>query len=188
MKEQLLSLFNEYPQGAFLISILLSILVALPGILPSVFITAANLYFFGFWVGLLVSFIGEALGALMAFLLYRRGFRRLAVSKLDAYPKAKRLVEAEGREAFMLIFSLRLLPFIPSGLVSFAAAIGRVTTGGFFLASSLGKIPALFIEAWSVYEITKFGWQGKLILFLAAIILIILAFRKLKKKPTNFNS
>ena len=172
MKEEILSLFREHAQLAILISIGISILIALAGILPSVFLTAANVLFFGFWNGAAISFAGEALGALVAFYVYRKGFKERLQAPLHHYPRLEQLVNAEGRKAFLLIFSLRLIPFVPSGLVTFAAATGRVRTGTFLLASSLGKIPALLMEAYAVYQVTNFGWQGKAILTLIALVLL----------------
>jgi uncharacterized membrane protein YdjX (TVP38/TMEM64 family) len=52
----------------------------------------------------------------------------------------------------------------------------------FLTASSLGKIPALLLEAYSVYQVTRPGWQGKLILALAAALLL---FFLLKRKKTS---
>ena len=125
--------------------------------------------------------MGEAIGAGIAFMLYRKGFKNNAQKLIEKYPKLKRLLFAERREALSLIFSLRLIPFVPSGLITFAAAIGRVSLFVFFIASSLGKIPALFIEAWSVYEVSEFGWQGKLILFAIAVGLLYYLIKKSKK-------
>jgi uncharacterized membrane protein YdjX (TVP38/TMEM64 family) len=184
MQEKLLEIFNQYPHLAILISIVISIVVALLGLVPSVFVTAANIYFFGFWKGTAVSLAGEALGAIIAFIMYRKGFRKATHNALEKYPKAQRLVDAEGREAFTLILALRLIPFVPSGLVTFAAAIGKVTAGVFFAASTIGKIPALMIEAYSVYQVSEFGWQGKAILGVAAVALIVWVIRKRKKKKT----
>jgi uncharacterized membrane protein YdjX (TVP38/TMEM64 family) len=182
LKEQILTIFREYPNAAIFISLAVSIVVALPGIVPSVFITAANILFFGFWKGTLISFLGEALGAIIAFWLYRKGFKKKAHHQLQKFPQAQRLIEAEGRQAFLLILSLRLLPFIPSGLVTFAASIGKVSTLIFLTASSLGKIPALLIEAYSVYQVTQFGWQGKLILLIAAIAIAFMALKKASER------
>src|SRR6187551_1388982 len=91
---------------------------------------------------------------------------------MQKYPKVKRLLEANNKEAFSLIFSLRLIPFVPSGLITFSAAVGKVSFGIFIISSSLGKLPALLMEAYSVYEVTKFGWQGKIILLAVAIGLL----------------
>lgn len=75
MKQDVLELFNNYPQYAFLLSISINVLIAVLGVVPSVFLTAANVLFFGFWQGTIISFAGEAIGAFIAFTLYRFGFK-----------------------------------------------------------------------------------------------------------------
>lgn len=181
MINSLLQLFREYHDLAILISICISIIIALLGVVPSVFITAANILFFGFWNGTLISFLGEAMGAAIAFYLYRKGFKKTVEKRLDQYPKLKRLINATGKEAFGLIFSLRLIPFVPSGLITFAAAVGKVSPPIFITASSLGKIPALLIEAYAVYEVAAFGWQGKLILVIVALGLVYWIIKRINK-------
>ena len=187
MKQQVIDLFLQYPQAAFLTSMILSIGIAVLGLVPSFFITAANILFFGFWKGVLISFAGQAAGAIVAFLLYRKGFKKATVVSLARFPRAKRLLEAGNKEAFMLVLSLRLLPFVPSGLITFAAAIGKISAGSFVLASSLGKIPALLLEGYSVYEVTKFGWQGKILLALLGITLAWISWKRFEggKKEIN---
>jgi len=182
VENSLLDLFKEYSHLAVLISICISILIAVIGVLPSVFITAANILFFGFWTGTFISFLGETIGAGIAFLLYRSGFKRSVEKRMDKYPKVKNLMDARGKEAFWLILSLRLIPFVPSGLITFAAAVGKVAFPIFFVASSVGKLPALLMEGYSVYAVSEFGWQGKLILAVSAAGLL---FWVLKKKSTR---
>ena len=177
MKETVLQLFQQHPQLAFIISLLISIFIAVAGVLPSFFVTAANIIFFGFWQGILISFLGEAIGAVVAFLLYRKGFKKNVAARLQKIPRAQALVNAEGKQAFILILSLRLIPFVPSGLVTFAAAIGRVNLSTFVFASSLGKLPALLLEGYSVYQVSQFNWQGKIILAVVAIMLIYYALK-----------
>ena len=140
MKETVLQLFQQHPELALILSLLISIFIAVAGVLPSFFVTAANIIFFGFWQGILISFLGEAIGAVVAFLLYRKGFKKNVAARLQKIPRAQALVNAEGKQAFILILSLRLIPFVPSGLVTFAAAIGRVNLSTFVFASSLGKL------------------------------------------------
>lgn len=172
MQEKLLDIFHLHPQAAILISLLASIFVAVLGLIPSVFITAANILFFGFWPGMFISLAGEALGAIVAFILYRSGFRKISHHSLSRFPRLLRLIDSRGSEAFLLIIALRLIPFVPSGLVTFAAAIGKVTSPVFIIASTVGKIPSLLIEAYSVTQIAEFSWQGKLILAVSAVALI----------------
>ena len=182
MKETILALFQQHPQLAVGISLGLSIIVALLGLVPSVFITAANLLFFGFWNGTLLSFLGETIGAVVAFFLYRSGFKKASQNGFEKFPRLKKLLEAKGREAFLLILSLRLIPFVPSGLVTFAAAVGNTSVAVFLLASSLGKIPALLLEAYSVYAVAQASWQGSVILALAACFILYRLLKSRKKK------
>lgn len=182
MKEQVLYLFQQHPQLAVVISLAISILIAVLGLVPSVFVTAANLLFFGFWKGTLISFAGEALGAAVAFVLYRYGFRKKTETGLQRFPKAQQLLHAQGREAFLLILSLRLLPFVPSGLVTFAAAVGTVAPLLFIVASSLGKIPALLLEAHTVQAVVNRSWIGTIVLAAVAVFLLVRLLRRKQLK------
>jgi len=180
VKQYVLQLFHNYPQYAFLFSIGFNILIAVLGVVPSVFLTAANILFFGFWQGTIISFAGETIGALIAFILYRFGFKKRVKEKMHEYPVVGKLLDAKGKEAFYAIFSLRLIPLIPSGIITFTAAVGRVSSVTFFIASSVGKIPALLIEAYAAYQVTEFHWQGKVILLLVGLWLL---YRIIRKKP-----
>lgn len=184
MEEQVIALFHTYPSIAFLISIAINIGISILGVVPSVFLTAANLVVFGFWKGTFLSFVGEAVGAIVSFLLYRKGFRKLSETKWFSYPKVKRLLAAEGKEAFLLVLSLRLLPFVPSGIVTFVAAIGRMSLLLFVAASSLGKLPALLLEAYSVYQVMNWTWQGKVISTVFAVFLFIFTWKKVVQNKT----
>ena len=181
VKQDVLKLFNDYPQYAFLFSIGINIIIAVIGVIPSVFLTAANVLFFGFWPGTLISFVGESVGAFIAFVLYRLGFKKNVQKNVNNFPAVNKLLQAEGKEAFFAIISLRLIPFIPSGIITFAAAIGKVGYLTFFVASSLGKMPALLIEAYAAYEVTAFSWQGKVILLVAGIYLLYVIVKKARK-------
>jgi uncharacterized membrane protein YdjX (TVP38/TMEM64 family) len=180
MKQDVLQLFGAYPGFAILISIGLNVIIAILGVVPSIFLTAANVLFFGFWPGTLISFAGECIGNLAAFVLYRQGFKRKVQNAISKYPPVQKLLYAQGKDAFYAIVSLRLIPFIPSGIITFAAAVGKVRLTTFFVASSAGKIPAIFIEAYAAYQVTAFGWQGKLILLLAGIYFLYLFFKRRK--------
>ena len=68
---------------------------------------------------------------------------------------------------------------MPSGLVTFAPAVGRVSVLVFLIASSLGKLPALLLEGYAVYQVTEFTWQGKIILTIIALIILYFAFRRI---------
>ncbi|HZG61809.1 MAG TPA: VTT domain-containing protein [Anoxybacillus sp.] len=157
-----------------------NVLISIFGVIPSVFLTAANLIVFGFWEGTFISFIGEAVGAAIAFLVYRKGFQRVFENKLSDYPRVKPLLDAKGKKTFLLILSLRIMPLIPSGVVTLAAAISQVSLALFVTASTIGKAPALLLEAYSVNEMTRWTTNGKVILGLCSVLLLVISLKKWK--------
>ncbi|HHW39020.1 MAG TPA: VTT domain-containing protein [Bacillales bacterium] len=169
---------------AAMVSILLSIIIAVAGLIPSTFITAANIIFFGFQTGLVISIIGEAAGAIISFLLYRIGFKAIEkrVSKPINNRFLERLKSAKGMEAIILVLILRILPFVPSGLVTLAASISKMNIIHFAFASTLGKIPALFIEAYSVFQFLtwKFQYQIGATIFALAVLTIYIIWSRRK--------
>ncbi|MGD7049917.1 VTT domain-containing protein [Rossellomorea marisflavi] len=184
-QQQTIDLFLAYESIAVVISIVLNIVISVLGVVPSVFLTAANLAVFGLWGGIGVSFIGEVIGALIAFFLYRKGFGQLKDRKGFPNPKVQRLLVASGKDSFLLILSLRIMPFVPSGLVTFIAAIGKTPWPIFAAASSLGKIPAILIEGFSVYQVIQWTGMGKWILASLAGIFIFLTLRRLYSRPSS---
>lgn len=172
MSEYVVELLRNYREAAIVISIFINIVISVLGLVPSVFLTAANLIVFGFEKGVLVSFIGEGIGAIVSFILYRKGLRRFSETKVFKSAVVKRLLEVEGKQAFMLVLSLRLLPFVPSGVITFIAAIGKMGLWVFGISSTIGKLPALLLEAYSVNHIIRWTLQGKVILTIFALIIL----------------
>ena len=181
MKEAVLHFFQQYPNMAILSAFVFSAVIAFIGLIPSFFITAANVRFFGFWEGLVITLFGEALGVLLAFLLYRKGFKKGVTHKLEKYKKVKALLEASPRDAFWLIFSLRVIPLAPSGLVTFTAAMSRISAGAFIAACFLGKAPSLLLEAYAAYQAIHFRWQRRIILVVLAAVLLFFVIRHIIK-------
>lgn len=158
--------FLEFMTGmpvwlAILVSVLVSILISVAGVVPSAFLTAANIIYFGFSGGLLLSILGEASGAVISFFLYRLGMKKLSSKQenIRSHKWIEKLKTTSGKEAFILVLLLRIFPFVPSGLVTLAAAFSRMSAAAFMVSSTVGKIPALFIEAYSVH--TLLGWKGE---------------------------
>ena len=168
-------LLTSYRAFAIPLSLLVEIIIAVAGFLPSVFITAANVAVFGLYWGTGLSIAGESLGALVAFLLYRKGLDRLTggAGRFSAGLEArmKRLSQAPEGRAFALVLAFRLLPYMPSGAVTLGAAGGRMRLWTFTAASTLGKIPALIVEVAGVSLAMRLPLRG----FLALVGGLILA-------------
>ncbi len=143
----------------------MNILIGISGVFPSYFITGFNIAYFGLGLGLFLSFTGESIGAIIAFILYRKGLKKHLFKRIEKYPKIISLLNSNNKDAFYLIIYLRMLPFMPSGLVTLGGALGKVSLMTFAIASSLGKIPAMLIEGLTVYQVLEFNLTGKILLF-----------------------
>jgi len=168
-------LLISYRPIAIPLSLLLEIAIAIVGVLPSYFITMANVIVFGVWWGTALSIAGESLGAVLAFLLYRKGLNRLSrgKSRFAAYldRRMTRLSQAPPTRAFFLVLAFRLLPYMPSGAVTVAAAASRMNVFGFTAASTLGKIPSLVVEVATVALAMRLPLR-LFLTFLGGVILI----------------
>lgn len=163
------NLFNTYSDFAIILSILINIIVHILGVIPLFFLVAINVELFGLVDGFIYSFIGESLGVGVTFFLYRLGFKKVATEKLMDHPRLQKLLHVKGAHAFWLIFSLRMVPFLPSSLITFFAALGDVSFITFFISSSIGKIPMLLIEVISVGTATNGSNLNKMILAILVI-------------------
>jgi uncharacterized membrane protein YdjX (TVP38/TMEM64 family) len=182
MEELVLNWFSQVGSLAFILSILLNIVISVFGVIPSVFLTASNLAFFGFETGMLISYIGECAGAGISFLLYRKGIQYVKQSLPSNSKNLNRLTQSKGKEAFLLVLSLRLFPFMPSGLINLGAALSQMSLHHFILASAIGKIPAMLLEGYSVKEVLSWKFESQIALFIfSLLILAVIWWRKRKR-------
>lgn len=148
-----IEIFTKYESIAVLISLLISIIIALAGVLPSIFVTSANIIFFGPVVGFCISLLGEVIGGYITFFIYRKGFKKSTEKILGKYKLVDMLVHSKGKKAGLLIFQGRLLPFVPSGIITLAAALSDVRGYIFNIATFTGKIPSIALEVLISYQV-----------------------------------
>ncbi|MCM3389321.1 VTT domain-containing protein [Lysinibacillus fusiformis] len=168
MEEFLVKLLGHADLFAIFVSLTANVLVSIAGVLPSAFITLANLSFFGLYVGLLVSITGEAIGAIISFILYRKGIKKWRIKDYH-HPVLIKLKDLEGYKAFWVILIFRILPFTPSGAVTLGSAFSKVSLWLFAIASTTGKIPSLLIEAGAIYGFMQVDLKWKIGLTLLVI-------------------
>ncbi|MDH5065807.1 DedA family membrane protein [Clostridium perfringens] len=191
MKEEkninsLINIFNQYSDLAIFISLFISVIIALLGIVPSVFVTGANIVFFGPINGFLISLLGEVIGGWISFKVYRKGINKFAGNIEGKYELIDKIVKSEGRNVGILIFEGRLIPFIPSGLVTLAAAMSKVNSFTFIISTFLGKIPSILLEVLASYGVIMASQKNlKLVIGVLSLILFLLTLKKLKDKTNK---
>ena len=177
--EILIEVFQQYQGIAALISLTISVLVALVGVIPSVFVTAANILFFGPWMGFIISLLGEVIGGYISFLAYRKGFKKATEKLVGKYKLIDRLVHSDGMKAGLLIFQGRLLPFVPSGIVTLASSVSNVSGTIYNIATLLGKIPSIALEVLISYQFINI--EENLLNLVITIVILITMYLTIKK-------
>ena len=180
----MLDILRNNSSIAIPISIFISILISLAGILPSVFVTAANIVFFGPIQGFIISLLGETIGAYITFIVYRLGFKKKIEMLTDKYKLLSQIVNSNGKKAGLLICQGRIIPFIPSGVITLAASISNVNSIIFIVATFIGKAPSIAIEALVSYDIINI-YDNWIRLIITVIGLVITTFMIRKEKRNS---
>ncbi|MEK4083557.1 TVP38/TMEM64 family protein [Psychrobacillus sp. FSL K6-1415] len=138
----------------FILLLLLNLGIGAVGLVPSFFITAININSLGLVLGSILTFTGEILGVLIGFHLYRFGFSKVR-SKWMNNTFFNAIKNASSMKVIWLIILFRVLPFVPSGLVTAGASLTSINGGLFMIASSIGKIPATILEVAIVFGVIQ---------------------------------
>ena len=121
-------------------------------LLPTFFFPVAVLalaggLLFGLWWGSVYTFIGAVLNCALMFLLARYVGRsqvqRLVEQKLSPQWQ-RRLQIADGKEGFLLLIILRLIPAVPNNLLTYTSGLTGISFSSYLLASAIGIIPGTF--------------------------------------------
>ena len=175
-----LNLLNNYSEVAIFISLIISIIIAISGVIPSVFLTGANILFFGPISGFFISLIGETIGGFITFKLYRKGFKKGFNNLTNKHKVLKEIANSKGNRAAFLIFQGRIIPFIPSGFVTLAASVSEIDDFRYNIATFLGKVPSILLEVLVSYGIVSS--EEKSIKLAITIIAIYFIYKSIKSK------
>jgi uncharacterized membrane protein YdjX (TVP38/TMEM64 family) len=165
--------------------------IARPFILfPASVLSMAGGLAFGTWLGMFYTLVGAVTGAVLSFLAARKIGRGLFKGKQD-----KRLLKIERameRRGFMMVLLLRLAPFVPFDLVSYAAGAASVRLRAFLPATLIGTLPGTFAYNFLGSSLTKGDWRHFAVaacVFAAALAAPLLLRRKVEREmePGNDN-
>lgn len=161
--------------AAILISILINTVISVMGVIPSVFLTGANILVFGFYGGFLVSWAGEVVGALISFMLFRGGARSVLKIRPDHMQVVRAISLMPGIKQIYFLSVLRLAPFFPSGAINLFGALTTVPLINFLIATALGKFPALLLESAFSYNILTIS-KNYINLGISVLVAVLLYF------------
>ena len=127
--------------------------IALFALLPAMFFPVAVLalaggLLFGLWAGSMYTFLGAMINCTVMFWLARTVGYEKVKSLVESRLSEKwqnRLNAAAGREGFLLLIILRLIPAVPYNLINYAFGLTRMSYGAYLLGSAMGIIPGTLV-------------------------------------------
>ena len=126
--------------------------IALFVLLPAFFFPVAVLalaggLLFGLWKGAVYTFIGAVLNCSLMFWMARHVGRRqieALIQKRLSPQWQNRLNRLVGRDGFLFLIILRLIPAVPYNLINYAFGLTGMPYHTYILASAIGIIPGTF--------------------------------------------
>lgn len=171
LKSYMISLGYWGPVVAILLMVLHSVIF-----IPSEIILFANIYVYGFWLGLLYTWVGSMLGAYFSFYLARLFGKPLVekVISIEKYEKFNSWFEKNGTFG---LFILRLIPLFSFNLLNYGAGLVRISFWQFTWSTALGIIPPMVVIGWLYINSMNSMWG---LIILIALIVGILAVKLYK--------
>lgn len=114
-----------------------------------VFLTLLGGMMFGPWVGALAQSTGATLGSIVIYLIYRTALGTWLRAKFKADAGVMdRITTGIDRNAFVTLFTLRVIPSVPFVLINAAAGMVAAPLRPYIAATFLGLLPSTTIYTW----------------------------------------
>lgn len=111
-----------------------------------VFLTLLGGMMFGPWVGALAQATGATIGSIIIYLVYRTAIGTWLRAKFAADAGfMDRLARGVDRNAFVTLFTLRVIPSVPFVLINATAGMIAAPLRPYILATFIGLLPSTFI-------------------------------------------
>ena len=188
-QEQFVELIRSFDlRGVITLSLLSMIQVIIP-FMPEEPVQVLTGMGYGTWYGMLICLAGIVLGNAIIYIAYKIFGR----SKVESIHKGNKEVGLDfekirtSKKVVLLILLLYFLPAVPLGLICIFACSLELKYPRYFLLTTIGSIPSVFVGVALGHMATSTSWIFSLCVFVVLVILIIIfAFNK-KKFYKKFN-
>lgn len=175
------SYVQQFGAGAPAVAFILFVIQAAIPIFPYLILAAGGGMIFGFKIGALLAWSGALVGACVNYWFCRLvGYETVSRWLYKRY--GYDVENSNASTAFWSIVISLVIPFLPSPLVSAAAAFGGVSFLNFLLAVAIGKIPTAVLYTGLGLALFKAREVDTILLIIAAAIIVLLGLRKLGRK------
>ena len=164
---------RSFGSWSILVTIILFVVMTFTIVFPFMILSGAAGIMYGLFWGVMISWVGEVIGAVFMFVFARYFFRKMLEKWIRNSKYLKQVDDYSAENGFKALLIARLLPLAPSGIITAVAAISRINFKDFFFATLLGKLPPVVFKVMIGHDIVFAGENmTRLIVIIALVILI----------------
>ena len=155
------------------ITLLLFIIMTFTIVFPFMILSGAAGIMYGLFWGTIISWMGEVAGAVIMFIFARCFLRKLIESWIHKSDYLKQVDDYSEAKGFKALLIARLMPLAPSGIITAIAAISRISSRDFFLATLIGKLPPVVIKVLLGHDIVFAGENMTRLIVVASLVVVV---------------
>ncbi len=133
-------LLNENIVYILFITLIMMILQNTFTIIPLIILITLNIMLFGFFYGVIWSWVTSIIGGVSVFIATRYFFQDVLLRRINVALKEK--VEENG---FLFVFIGRIFPFVPTSLINIVSGVSSIKLKHFFIATTVGNLIYFFM-------------------------------------------
>ncbi|MCT8136694.1 TVP38/TMEM64 family protein [Anaerobacillus sp. CMMVII] len=133
-------LLNENLATVLFIMLVMMVIQNSFTIIPLIVLITVNIMLFGFFYGVIWSWITSIIAAAIIFIGVRYYFQDFLLKRINTGFKEK--IEENG---LLFVFVGRVFPFIPTSMVNIAAGVSSIHFKDFLIATSAGNLLFFFV-------------------------------------------
>ncbi|WP_221563657.1 TVP38/TMEM64 family protein [Alkalihalobacillus sp. TS-13] len=184
-QEDILRWLDEYQNLGPFPGILLPMLEAFLPILPLVLFVAGNAAAYGFFWGVLFSWIGTVFGSIFVYMLVRKYAQARFFKFITRHDKTQSLLGWVEKKGFGLLFVIYCFPFTPSALINVICGLSKLNTLTFVLAVSLGKLVMVFFISYIGHDFFSIIKEPMKMIIISLVIFVLWLVGKLLERKLH---
>ena len=177
-REALIALLRNSGAWGWLALIVLLVLQAFLAFIPGQGLMLASGYIYGFWQGLLLTWLGLTLGGQLSFWL-ARCYGRPFASRFVSQKVLARWDDIAARQGMGFYIVTLFIPIFPNDAMCFVAGLGDISFRRFLVANMIGR----FVATSAMTFVGAYGTQISVAVWVSLIVvlaIVMLAWRYLK--------
>lgn len=168
----------SYGDFSILVFILMQVLQVVVFFIPGEVIQIAGGYIYGAFLGGIISLVGITLGSTIVYFI-ANSYGKPFVEKLILKKKVKlfkKVLRAGSKKT--VVFMFYLIPGIPKDALAYICGVSNISFKDFFIYSTLGRIPGIFISSFFGEKIYTKDITGLIVIAISMSALFILGILK----------